>query len=99
MADDSLKAIIEKLSAKQRHVLGMIAINEDRGHPPTTIHSLMKKGLIIAHQEQIYGPGNTPIDRIPMTVTRYDVPIPVHIAWCEWCSENYREEDEVSSEQ
>ena len=24
----------------------------------------------------------------------YFVPLPVHIAWCEWCSKNYKEEDE-----
>lgn len=74
--------IIEGLSEKQRHVLGMIAINEDQGHPPTTIHSLVKKQLIQAFKEQ--------------GKTFYAVPIPVHIAWCEWCSDNYKEEDDPS---
>lgn len=84
---------IDKLSEKQRHVLGMIAINEDTGHPPATIRALIKKGLIDSFEEEIFGRGNSPIDRIPLVVTRYYVPLPIHIIWCEWCSQNISEED------
>jgi hypothetical protein len=85
--------IIDKLSNKQRHVLGMIAMNEDGGHPPRTILSLLKLNLIVAYKEQMVGKGKSVVDRIPLTVTRYDVPTPVHIAWCEWCSKHHSEED------
>jgi hypothetical protein len=80
------REIIEKLSEKQRHVLGMIAINEDQGHPPTTIHSLVKKQLILPFKPERHHPASPP-------KMGYMVPIPVHIAWCEWCSDNYKEEE------
>ena len=71
-----------KLTETQRYVLGMCAISQDAGHHPRTLESLVKKGMLVARQE----------NRDGHRVLRYDVPIGVHIIWCQWCSENVKKE-------
>mgnify|MGYP001608780872 CR=1 FL=1 len=34
------------------------------------------------------------MDRIPVLITRYSCPLPVHMAWALWCSENVTDDDE-----
>jgi hypothetical protein len=80
------KAIFDVLTDKQRDVLGAIAINQDGGHHPKTLAALRKFGLISRREEFKGG-------WFPMTVVRYDVPVDIHIAWCEWCSEHLTGED------
>ena len=75
------------LSQYQSDVFELIAINQDGGHHPRTLEVLEKKGLITKHEVQTYGKGNSPIDRIPMIIYRYSVPLAVHMEWCEWCAE------------
>ena len=79
------------LSETQAKAFELIAINQDGGHHPRTLEALEKKGLITKHEVQTYGKGNSPIDRIPMIIYRYSVPLAVHIEWCEWIS---KEEEE-----
>lgn len=71
---------IRKLPKKQRDVLGHICINQDGGHHQATLAALEKRGLIASYDEERGG-------HPPMTVKRWGVPIDVHMAWCEWCSE------------
>jgi len=73
------KIDFDSLTAKQREVLGFIAINEDGGHHPRVLESLVKKGLIVERVEKRSG---------GLGVKRYSVPIPVHVQWCEYCSIN-----------
>lgn len=72
------------LTPKQRDALGKIAINQDGGINPSTIDVLMRRKLIYAYEEEVGGPlaGST------MTITRYLCPMPVHVAWCEWCTKS-----------
>lgn len=84
---------IAKLTKAQQDVLGNIAIGLDGYHPARVIKALLAKGLIEPEEQRGYGSGNSPIDRIPITVTRYSVPLPVHIAWAQWCSEQGEEKD------
>ncbi len=84
---------IAKLTKAQQDVLGQIAIGFDGGHSTRVIKALLAKGLIEAEEQQTYGSGNSPIDRIPITVARYFVPWPVHLAWAQWCSEQGEEKD------
>ena len=83
---------IDNLTKKQRDVLSLIAIDEDHGHPFSVLKALVKKGLIVPHQQNVYGRGNAPIDRIPIAITRYEVPLEVHKAWAQWCAEQPDEE-------
>lgn len=83
MCEEVTVADIQKLRKRQREVLGQIAINNDGGHHPKTLKALQSKGLIVAEQQEVRGPfrGTT------MTITRWYVPIAVHMVWCTWCSE------------
>jgi len=79
----------KRLTKKQIEVLSCIAFGgEDNMHHPATLKALEDKGLIVACEVKIYGKGNSPIDRIPMIVKRYEMPISEHIEFCRWCSEN-----------
>ena len=70
-----------KLSKKQLAVFEQIAINNDEGHHPFTLKSLVKRGLITERREEwVWG-----------WVWRYDVPLGVHAEWCQWCEDADRE--------
>ena len=77
---------IAKLPKRQRDVLGFVAIGEDAGQPRSVLKALERKGLIAPYEQLIYGTGSSPIDRIPMMVIRWRVPLPVHRAWAAWCA-------------
>jgi hypothetical protein len=74
------------LTESQRHVLGCLAMHLDGGHHRATLRSLERLGLITARKEQLGG-------RLPVAITRYDVPPHVHIAWCYWCSEHVDDQE------
>jgi len=42
-----------------------------------TVKKLIDRGLVIAHPRTSHN----------FTVIEYEVPYPVHYAWCKWCSE------------
>lgn len=75
--------IIKKLPKRQQDVLGHIAINEDGGHPQQTLKVLLAKGLIVEQEEKQPG----------LVIKHYAVPVWVHIAWCEWCSQQVTDEE------
>lgn len=77
------------LSARATEVFEQIAVNEDTGHHPRILKQLVERGLIEPREETVAGPfrGTT------IAVTRYSVPMPVHMAWCAWCAENVTDED------
>lgn len=78
---------MDALTERQRFVLGNIAIGLDGGHHPRTLVALAEKGLIVGHRETL--PGHPPVE-----VTRWEVPVDVHIQWAEWCAAQPDEEDE-----
>lgn len=67
------------LSPQQRDVIDQIGCNIDIGHHPRTLDSLERMGLIESFNEVLGG-------RFPIRVKRYEMPLWVHIQWCEWCS-------------
>ena len=76
------------LTPAQDKAFGLIAIGQYPFCSNKTIQALLDKGLILKAQRTIYGKGNSPIDRIPMTVDTYYIPLPIHAQWCKWCSES-----------
>lgn len=50
---------------------------------PLTVKKLIERGLLIEHV--------TTVGR--MTVREYEVPLSVHMAWCEHCGKEYAEMD------
>ncbi|HEV2508619.1 hypothetical protein [Bosea sp. (in: a-proteobacteria)] len=73
------------LSKRAHEVFEQIAIGNDlAGHHPRILDTLVFRALIERSEEQVAGPfANT-----TMTISRYCVPLPVHMAWCSWCNEN-----------
>lgn len=80
--------MIDALSETERGVLGLIYINQDQGHAPSVIRTLVKRNWITEVGGTIPGnPGGSPIDRLPLRVKRYEAScIQAHMVWCEWCS-------------
>ncbi len=76
MADDSF---MDRLGERQRDVFGQICIGQDQGHNPRTLAALAQKGLIKGYRETLSG-------HPPVVVTRWEVPIAVHVDWAEWCA-------------
>lgn len=65
---------------RQRAAFEQIGIGQDAGHHPATLAALESKGLIASTREIEGYP--------PVTIKRYHVPLPLHMQWCAWCSEN-----------
>jgi len=47
-----------------------------------SVQKLLERGLVIAHETMI-----RPLS-LPVTITEYEVPLAVHIAWCQYCKEH-----------
>lgn len=77
------------LSKRPHEVFEQIAIGNDlAGHHPRILETLVSSGLIERRAERVPGP----FPGTAMTINRYDVPPPVHMAWCSWCNENVTDE-------
>lgn len=67
----------------QRHTFEALAIGFVSGHNRETIKSLLRRGLIEKVGERVIG---APPLRVHVPV--YEVPLPLHMAWCEWRAAN-----------
>jgi len=75
------------LTEAQFKAFGAITINQEPCCKPETIQALIDKGLIIEHKVKMFSrKGNSLFDLIPITVKRYEVPMGIHIEWCDWCT-------------
>ena len=74
-------ATFAELTVAQHRVFEQIAIGNDGGHNLRTLAALVRHGMIVA--EEVEGHWG----KFPGTYTRYFVPVPWHIRWCEWCAE------------
>lgn len=66
------------VTKRQQEVFEQIAIGNDKGVNATTAKKLIEKGLIEACYQLSIGRG--------FRIIRYQVPIPIHMEWCEWCA-------------
>jgi len=81
------KLDIGALTESQRAVLGNIAIGFDGGHDLRVLFALAERGLIVGFRQTL--PGFPPVE-----VTRWEMPIGVHIQWAQWCADQPDEEGE-----
>jgi len=63
-----------------------IAVGDDTRVSSRVAKALIGKGLINRYEEIV---SETPI---PTVIIRYEVPIPIHIEWAQWCSANVDDE-------
>lgn len=76
------------LTPRQQEVLGQIAFGHDGGgFHPKTLEALEQKGLIVGHDALLPGSGTSPIERIPMRVRVYEVPLAIHAEYWQWCAD------------
>lgn len=73
---------IPGLTRAQRRTFEQIAIGQDQGHNPKTLQVLLDKGAIVPVADKVLGQDRFGVIAIP----QYEVPIPVHAAWCAWCA-------------
>jgi hypothetical protein len=87
MADEpDIYGLIDGLTPAQERALGLIAIGLDGCLHPKPVAALLAKGLIEESTETLPG-------RFPVKVKRYEVPLHVHVVWCQWCSDHVTAED------
>lgn len=78
---DEIAEAIKQLTKAQLNAFERIAIGLDFGVHPKTVGVLLRLGLVEAEAE------TRPSWPTPVTITRYYVPLPVHIEWCSLCSD------------
>jgi hypothetical protein len=68
----------------QRRVLDAIGCGNNSPRMVAAVRdAMLKAGLIVEIEPRlIFGRGSSPIDRIPVKVSRYEMPIHVHMQWC-----------------
>lgn len=47
---------------------------------------LLERGVIMKEKKRVAFPDGLP----PAVVDEYQVPLPIHIRWCEWASHRYQ---------
>ena len=65
----------------QRAAFERIAIGDDRGIHPETTAALVRRGLVVATEDDLSG---------RFSIRRYHVPLAIHAQWCAWCDENVK---------
>jgi hypothetical protein len=73
-------AIEAHCTPKQIEVFEQIAINNSTGHHPATVKALERKGLVVLTERVLRG-------HPPVKVWEPQVPLPIHMQWCQWCAE------------
>jgi hypothetical protein len=70
-------------SKRQHEAFERIAMGDDTYLHPATIGALVNAGLVEMRWEKDG----------PYSVGRYHIATPVHMQWCQWCSENVKDEE------
>ena len=78
----NISEIIRELKPTDREVFEQIAIGNDRSHSPGEYLRLLKLGLIVITGMRSIGHDRLGVIEVPI----YEVPVNVHIVWCEMCS-------------
>ena len=78
------------MTKRQIEAFERIAVNIDtqRDHHPKVIKALMDRQLIQRH-ERVMGC----VSCAPIITLEYSVPFSVHQQWCQWCAENYTDQE------
>jgi len=56
-----------------------------------TVSVFLDRGLIVRLPDKVLGRDAFGA----ITVPEYEIPISVHMNWCEWCANNYPDEDDA----
>lgn len=81
------------LKPNQLEVFEQIFIGKDHGHHPATLALLLRRELIIRLPDRPVGRDVFGVISIPV----YDIPLPVHMDYCQWCADNFDGFEELST--
>ncbi|GGM52635.1 hypothetical protein ACFFX1_55440 [Dactylosporangium sucinum] len=81
---------MDALTNRQREVLGAIACGDDQHHHRKVLKALADLGLIVEHRVRL-------ADGLPVEISRWEVPLDVHIQWAEWCAAQPDDVEEVDA--
>lgn len=84
MTDHSTKHPCAGMSLVAREIFEAIAINQTPPYRRTVVSALLKRGLIRQIGERTLGRDTFGA----INVSVYEVPLGVHMQWCQWASEN-----------
>lgn len=76
------------MTKAQRELFERLAIGMDGPMHPKTIAALKDKGLVERGPDRVLGRDRFGVIAVP----DYYVPLHIHAQWCEWCSENVKDE-------
>ena len=77
------------MSTAAKRAFEAIAVNEEPRCAQKTLDALQDCGLIERLCDRVVGRDAFGLIKVPV----YAVPLPIHVAWCEWCAENVKDED------
>lgn len=77
------------MTKAQKKAFEMIATGRDYGLHASSVDALVAAGLVLRLRDQIIGRDAFGAISVP----RYEVPLPVHMQWCQWCAENVEDFD------
>lgn len=81
---------IKGLTKSQKEIFEQVATGNNNlayFHRPAAVKKLLEIGAIKKIGEDKMGSGWATI-----TVPVYEVPLPIHAAWCKWCDDNFDDE-------
>jgi hypothetical protein len=71
------------MTKAQRATFERIAISQPPYAGERTLTALLARGVV----ERVHRESRDPISGFTFSWWEYHVPLPVHMQWCEWCSE------------
>ena len=80
---------VKGLTKIQRDTFEAIACGQDMPNRPKTLSALIKKGVIVEVGKKVVCKDRFGIVETPV----YEVPLVLHLAWCQWCSDNIPDSD------
>lgn len=69
------------MSATARDAFEALCVGQQPRMARRTVAALLDRGLIQKAGDRTFGSGWSAV-KVPV----YEVPVPVHMAWCEWCA-------------
>ena len=78
------------LSKTAIEIFELIGTGQTPPYNRVAINVLERRGLIIKTGERVLTRDRFGEVKVPV----YEVPIPIHMQWCQWCAENVKDEDD-----
>ena len=79
------------LGKSVREAFGLMTIGERPFISQKTMAAFLERGLIVRMPDKVLGRDAFGAIAVP----DYEIPISVHMEWCQWCADNFPDEDDT----